>query len=141
MLGLGCGPLPAERDAGTPPPSDGGGVTVAVLQRQVFVGCIGEGCHSCGLIGDHSNCAWSMRPLSLYGSPAQFVQSVLDVPAISSPGKVRVKRFDPDHSFIVQKLEGHLDATEGSQMPPGRQIGADQVQLLRDWIAEGALAQ
>jgi hypothetical protein len=79
--------------------------------------------------------------MTLYGTPAQVVQTLVGVQSISSPSKVRVKAFDPDNSFIVQKLEGHLAPNEGVQMPPGRVIGADQVQLLREWIAGGAPAQ
>jgi hypothetical protein len=79
--------------------------------------------------------------MMLYGTPEQLVQSLVGVQSISSPSKVRVKAFDPDHSFIVQKLEGHLGAAEGEAMPPGRRVDADQVQLLREWISQGAPAQ
>jgi hypothetical protein len=128
------------QDAGSNP--DGGPtVTVADVQHSAFVGCIGEGCHGCFAVLPDAGCAWRDRPLDLYGSSDQVVQSLVNVMSISSPTKVRVKPFDPDNSFIVQKLEGHLGPNEGSRMPLGRNpIPQTSIDVLRAWITQGAHA-
>jgi hypothetical protein len=70
------------------------------------------------------------------------VGTLVDVPAISSPEKVRVKAGDPDNSFLVQKLEGHLSPSEGQRMPLlGGPIPQSAIDVLRTWIAQGAHAE
>jgi hypothetical protein len=117
-------------------------VTIATLQRTTFNSCFGEGCHFCMILLPDAGCPWDQRPLNLLGTPSDVVQSLVDVPAIDSPAKVRVKAGDPDQSFIVQKLEGHLGPTEGARMPSGRSpLPQSAIDLLRTWIAQGAQAE
>jgi hypothetical protein len=53
-------------------------------------------------------------------------------------GLLRVAPRDPEHSFLLIKLTAPGPG-EGSQMPLGRTpLPADQIQLIRDWIAAGA---
>lgn len=119
-------------DAGPP-------VSFATVQSQVFTGCLGEGCHFCMFVLPDAGCPWDNDPLQLYGSAQMFVDTTVNRAAIYSPSKVRVKPFDPDHSFIVQKLEGTLGPSEGNRMPQnGNLIAPDKIQLLRDWISQGA---
>jgi hypothetical protein len=51
---------------------------------------------------------------------------------------VRVVAGDPDASYLVRKIEDAV-GIQGTAMPPGNPLSADQVQLVRDWIAAGAL--
>jgi predicted CxxxxCH...CXXCH cytochrome family protein len=46
----------------------------------------------------------------------------------------------PDDSFLVVKLEGTQTSSEGGQMPPGVQLDAATIDLVRQWIADGAVA-
>lgn len=51
----------------------------------------------------------------------------------------RVNPGNPDESYIILKLEG--DPRAGSQMPlvqPPKPLSSAQIQLVRDWIANGA---
>lgn len=65
--------------------------------------------------------------------------ALVDAPALGAPGQTLVVPSDPDGSYLVQKLEG-TTGIAGAPMPPpfGGQDPAD-VQLIRDWIAAGAL--
>jgi hypothetical protein len=63
----------------------------------------------------------------LVGVPSHEVSSLLRV----APG-------DPDHSYLVQKLEGH--AAVGAQMPfGGPPLPAATIAVIRQWITDGAL--
>ncbi|MGD8859880.1 MAG: hypothetical protein PVI30_07700 [Myxococcales bacterium] len=51
---------------------------------------------------------------------------------------VRVVPGDPDNSLLVQKVENPMPAC-GGEMPPNGMLAADQIQLIRDWVAAGAM--
>jgi hypothetical protein len=58
--------------------------------------------------------------------------------AAQQAGMLRVIPFNPDNSFLVVKLENPTLAM-GSRMPLGKPpLSADQIQLIRNWIAAGA---
>jgi hypothetical protein len=63
--------------------------------------------------------------------------ALVDVDSSGSPGNTLVIPGDPDNSYLVRKLEGGPDIV-GDQMPPGGELDADRLQLLRDWIEAGA---
>jgi hypothetical protein len=44
---------------------------------------------------------------------------------------------DAEHSLLAQKLQGTQQT--GSLMPPSGALPADQIQIILDWIAAGAL--
>ena len=53
-----------------------------------------------------------------------------------------MKAGDPDASFLVQKLEGHLAADEGDAMPQlGPPLPTGTIGLVRAWIEQGARAE
>ena len=53
-------------------------------------------------------------------------------------GMCEIKPGDPDHSYIIWKLEGH-PGIQGARMPKDRTpMTSDDLQLLRQWILEGA---
>ena len=59
-------------------------------------------------------------------------------PAAQQAGLLRVKPGDPSNSFLVIKLTGPT-VVQGSPMPLGKPpLTAAQVQLIRDWITQGA---
>lgn len=51
-------------------------------------------------------------------------------------GKNIVQPEEPDNSPLVDKIEP--DPDHGSRMPQGGQLSEDQIDLIRQWIAEGA---
>jgi hypothetical protein len=47
---------------------------------------------------------------------------------------------DPQRSFLIDKVTGELSAAEGSLMPLGGiPLRADQIEMIRSWIANGAM--
>jgi hypothetical protein len=70
---------------------------------------------------------------------AQLVNVPPDTFAASQAGLLRVKPGAPDDSFLLVKLEGP-PASEGSRMPlTGDPLSAAQIDLVRNWILQGAL--
>ena len=64
--------------------------------------------------------------------------NLVGVASVGSKGDIRVIASDPDHSYIVRKLEAGPSIV-GQQMPLGKApISAANMQLIRDWIADGA---
>jgi hypothetical protein len=75
-------------------------------------------------------------------------RQLVDVPAQARKGALRVKRGEPEASFLVDKLTGRLGAREGKSMPIDANtgapvlpspIGSDYIErILAPWIASGA---
>ncbi len=62
---------------------------------------------------------------------------LVDVPSTSEPAFLRVATDDADTSYVVIKLEGNQNV--GARMPAtGQPLDADDIQLIRNWIDEGA---
>ncbi len=67
--------------------------------------------------------------------------SLVGVDAVRAKGKKRVVPGDPDASFLMQKVLGTMDVTEGTLMPQGAVDPVDpecRIQAVRLWIAAGA---
>ncbi|MDX2167735.1 MAG: hypothetical protein SF182_11750 [Deltaproteobacteria bacterium] len=61
-----------------------------------------------------------------------------DIESAAAAGLLRVDDFDPDNSFLLIKLTGP-PLGQGSRMPlVGDPLSAEEIQLIRDWIAAGA---
>ena len=59
--------------------------------------------------------------------------------AARAAGLLRVAPGDPDHSYLLLKLEGKLGPDEGVQMPlVGGPLPASAIDAIRRWIAAGA---
>lgn len=54
-----------------------------------------------------------------------------------SSGEAAVIPFSPDESYLIQMVSGRV---AGKQMPPDDRLTSAQIELLRDWIASGAVA-
>ena len=52
-------------------------------------------------------------------------------------GFQRVEAGDPDNSYLVQKLEG--TASTGQVMPPGAPLPQTEIDVIRQWITDGAI--
>ncbi|MFU8802973.1 MAG: hypothetical protein ACNA8W_04100 [Bradymonadaceae bacterium] len=65
--------------------------------------------------------------------------NLVGVQAAECSGRTFVIPSDPDNSYLVHKLEGAADVC-GQQMPRGgTPLSVHEIQIVRDWIQEGAL--
>ena len=117
-----------DRDSGVvdEPPDDPESL-LAQIQTEIFdVDCATSGCHAgSGSFGGLDLSSVDDSYTNLVGVPATLDENLLRV----DPG-------NPDESFLIHKLEG---TGAGSQMPLNAQpLSDDEIQLVRDWIAEGA---
>ncbi|MEW6752948.1 MAG: hypothetical protein AB1505_18505 [Candidatus Latescibacterota bacterium] len=70
--------------------------------------------------------------------PGQAWEALVNVPTKVDPDRLRVVPGNSSESVIVLKLEGA--AGVGGRMPQGRgPLDAETIQLIRDWIDQGAL--
>jgi hypothetical protein len=81
------------------------------------------------------------------------IMTSLGMSSTQVPGLLRVKKGDPDQSYLMRKLEGTQArgdlacmVTAGSAKPCGERmpgggsppLEADELKLIRDWITQGA---
>ncbi len=141
LIGCAAPAMPTAEASATPsgaavptptPPSGGAGFTT--IQATIFnAGCTDLACHSAQV---------AQGGLVLEGG--QSYAALVNAPASNASahqaGLLRVAPHDPDHSFLLIKLTAPGPG-EGSPMPLGRTpLPAEQIQLIRDWIAAGAAA-
>ena len=102
--------------------------TLSALKEQIFQPrCSASGCHG------------SVSPalgLNLVTDPAA---ALVGVASATNPAIQRVVAGDADASLLYQILQTSVGTTE--QMPPGFVLPARDVDLVRSWIAAGALSQ
>lgn len=104
-------------------------VTLTEIQQQVFTP-ICSVCHT----GPTSGSLPSGMNLS---TAADSFAALVGVPSLQVGSLDRVEPNDPDNSYIIQKLEG--TAAVGGRMPQGGPfLNQDTVDMIREWIANGA---
>jgi len=112
-------------NAAAPPPT----VTLSQLQTAIFT----PRCSGC-----HTGFGTSLPGVQNLTAGNTFT-SVVNVSSIEQPSLKRVAPGDPDHSYLIQKIEGAAGIS-GARMPFGgpflTQAEIDQV---RAWVAQGAL--
>jgi hypothetical protein len=104
------------------------------LQAQVFnQHCLSAGCHNAQAVAGGLN----LSPGASYGA----LVNVLPQNAVAqADGLMRVQPFAPSNSFLLIKVTSP-SAGEGGRMPLGMQpLSADDINLIRTWITEGAPA-
>ncbi|MFP6802340.1 MAG: c-type cytochrome domain-containing protein, partial [Pseudomonadales bacterium] len=95
-------------------------VTFDQVQSDIFdVSCASSSCHG-----------GSRNPTLTSG---QSFANIVNV--ASTQGTDYVEPGDPDQSYIMNKV---LGTGVGGQMPPSGALSDAKIQLLRDWIAQGA---
>ena len=88
---------------------------------------------SCASQACHGAAEWAGLKLTAGSARTELV----DVPSTSEPTFLRVAPGDADTSYVVIKLDGNQNI--GGRMPLGGQpLGADDIQLMRNWIDGGA---
>ncbi|SRR6266581_3457889 len=101
--------------------------TLASIQDNVFtVTCAVSGCHS-----------GAGAPYGLQLDRGFSAGNLISVPSGQDPNLIRVVPFDPDASFLIQKLDG--TQTVGERMPAGGPyLTTATINVIRQWIQDGA---
>ncbi len=90
---------------------------------------------SCATNGCH---AGNTAPHGLDLSSSQALANLIDVASVEIPGFDRVSPGNAIDSYLFMKVTGDA-RIEGDRMPAfAPQLGADKLQLLQDWIEQGA---
>ena len=64
---------------------------------------------------------------------------LVGVSSVEVPALLRVKAGDPESSYLILKVEG-ASSIVGGRMPLGNPpLSVEQIEAIREWIAEGAL--
>jgi hypothetical protein len=120
-------PPPGSPPPPPPPPGAGFDPSFSVIQDNVFTpDCTGSGCH-----------AGSVPAAGLNLEEANSYAMLVGIESSQAAGILRVDAGDPDNSYLVQKLEGN--AASGQQMPPGGALPQAEIDVIRQWITDGAL--
>ncbi len=110
-----------------PPPSSDG-VKFSTIQTTIFN-------TSCALSGCHTG---TFPPQGLNLSEGQAYANLVGVTSQEDPSLKRVEPGDPDRSYLYLKIIGAA-GIRGGRMPLGRDPLSDaQIDLIRQWIEEGA---
>ena len=110
--------------------------TMARVQQEVFdVGCNVSTCHSA-----------TAKAGDLVLEPGVAHDQLVEVPAFqqqaAAEGLIRVVPGDPDASFLIAKCRGGIESIYGEPMPwGGDALEEDRLELLREWILDGAPAE
>jgi hypothetical protein len=110
-----------------PPPAAGFGPNFSEIQASVFTpDCATSGCHA----GGNPSAGLNLEAANSYAM-------LVGIQSGQDAGLQRVEAGDPDNSYLVQKLEG--TASSGQQMPPGAALPQSEIDVIRQWITDGAL--
>lgn len=110
-VAAGCAPAPPLSD----------------VEQKIFTrGCMFSSCHSAS--------ASPAGGLSLAGST---YEKLVNAKSTLAPEKLRVVPFDPDASFLYEKIAQDKPSA-GKRMPPGQPLPEDEIAMIRAWIAGGA---
>ena len=110
-----------------PPPAAGFGPNFSEIQASVFTpDCATSGCHA----GGNPSAGLNLEEANSYAM-------LVGIQSGQDAGLQRVEAGDPDNSYLVQKLEG--TASSGQQMPPGAALPQSEIDVIRQWITDGAL--
>ena len=127
LLWTGCG----GDDSTLGPDDDGEGdgelteATLAQVSGVFSVSCALSGCHSGG------------EPTADLSLEGDFAARIIGVASGQRPDLKLVDPGNPDSSYLLIKVRGD-DEIVSQQMPPGKVLPAEQVEIIRAWIASGA---
>lgn len=120
-------PPPPGSPPPPPPPAAGFGPNFSEIQASVFTpDCATSGCH-----------AGANAAASLNLEEANSYAMLVGIQSSQDASLQRVEAGDPDNSYLVQKLEG--TASAGQQMPPGAALPQSEIDVIRQWIIDGAV--
>ena len=118
-------PDPDPDPAPTPPPA-GFNPVFSEIQDNLFTPtCATSGCHD----------ASAAAGLNLSDDVSYAM--LVDIPSSQAAGIDRVEPGSPVNSYLIRKLEG--TAAVGQQMPPGGTLSQPVINVVRQWITDGAM--
>jgi hypothetical protein len=110
-----------------PPPPPAFGPDFSEIQASVFTpNCATVGCHS----GAGADANLNLEAANSYAE-------LVGIPADQDGNILRVTVFDPDNSYLIQKLMG--TAATGGIMPPSGMLSQASIDTIRLWITNGAV--
>ncbi len=125
LLWAGCG----GDDSTVGPDDDGEGqlteATLAQVSEVFAMSCAFSGCHSGG------------DPAAGLSLEGDFAGRIVGVASEQRAGFLLVDPGNPNKSYLLLKVRGD-DEIISQQMPPGNPLPAEQVEIIRAWIASGA---
>ena len=125
LLWVACG----GDDSTVGPDGEGEGTlteaTLAQVSEVFAVSCAFSGCHSGG------------EPAAGLSLEGDFAGRIVGVASEQRPGFKLVDPGNPNKSYLLMKVRAD-DEIISQQMPPGAPLSAEQVEIIRAWIAVGA---
>ena len=110
-----------------PPPAASFGPIFSEIQASVLTpDCATSGCHA----GGNPSAGLNLEEANSYAM-------LVGIQSSQNAALQRVEAGDPDNSYLVQKLEG--TASSGQQMPPGAPLPQSEIDVIRQWITDGAI--
>ena len=102
--------------------------TLSSIQMNIFnLNCALSGCH-----------AAPNPQVGMDLSAGQAHANTVNVQSVENANLFRIAPGDPDNSYLVWKIEGRPEIA-GAQMPRGRApLPQEQIDVIRQWIADGA---
>lgn len=121
LLGAACGPSEPVKPA-----------TLTRVQTEVFaISCVTSACHPA---------TTPQKGLNLTGATHA---RLVGVPSVEKPSMKLVEAGSPDNSYLMDKLLNRNIPTSTveniTDMPPGFRLEQERLDLVKDWIAGGAL--
>ena len=99
--------------------------TLAEVGQVFAVSCVFSGCHSGG------------DPAAGLSLEGDFAGRIVGVASEQRPDFKLVDPGNPNKSYLLMKVRDD-DEIVSQQMPPGAPLSAEQVEIIRAWIASGA---
>ena len=99
--------------------------TLAEVSEVFAVSCAFSGCHSGG------------DPAAGLSLEGDFAARIVGVASEQRSDLKLVDPGNPDKSYLLLKVRGD-DEIISQRMPPGNPLSAEQVEIIRAWIASGA---
>ena len=119
-------PTPDPTPDPAPGPSPGPSPLFSDIQTMIFTpNCASASCHS-GV----------NPPAELSLDAANSYADLVGIASSQEPGILRVAAGDANNSYLIQKMEG--TAATGNVMPPSGGLAQSTVDVVRQWIADGA---
>ncbi len=120
-------PTPTPPPPPPPPPGASFGPTFSEVQANVFTPtCATSGCHS----GGSPSAGLNLEAANSYAM-------IVGVASSQDSGLQLVNPNNPNQSYLIQKMEG--TAASGQVMPPSGSIEQADIDVIRQWITDGAV--
>jgi hypothetical protein len=103
------------------------GPNFSEIQENIFTpSCATSSCHS----ATTASAGLNLEAASSYAM-------LVGMASTQDPGTQRVNPFNPDISYLIEKLEG--PGATGGQMPPNGSVATSDITTIRQWITAGAV--